>query len=90
MTEEELVKERQARLETFVRSNWDIYGPQAIEECDDAYLYTGAVLVLRSREMTHEDTEVILKVHTGLGFSEQVGLLETAVAMMHADHTADL
>ena len=90
MTEEEIVKERQRRLEAFVGDNWDVFQPLPVEDCDDGpYIYTGAIMV-RSRDTSRTDTEVILKVHTNIGFSEQIGLLVTAAEMMHADHSAAL
>ena len=65
--------------------NWDLFCAQAVDDADiddlDAVLYTGAMLLVRSRDMNADD-EVVLKIHTGLGFSEQLGLLETVADMM--------
>lgn len=88
-TIEELTIARRRMLDDFVRGNWDVLGPNLIEDPDlsDGILFTGCVLVLRSRDM-REDVdpgEVILKIHSGIGFSEQLGLLETAAAMMRED-----
>lgn len=90
-TEVALVKRRRELLDEFVRDHWDVFGPQAIERADidniDQVLYSGAVLIVRSRDFSDDDdpSEIILKIHTGLGFSEQLGLLETVADMMRSD-----